>query len=149
MLSGKPPTVHSYIGPSHVFANEIRMVFGDHDKLLEQAVGMNLWHFQAVKNAASAPKPLRDFCEEITRTLVAAMKPATILCIGAYAFDALTKGISVDRLMGHSDIRTATVGTSKIFGVPHLTGSYTRVAAAACTPMAVDAIAKYLTEKPS
>lgn len=146
MLSGKPPTVHSYLGHGHVFANEMRSVFAGHEDLLEDVVGMNVWHFQAVSKAASAPKALRDYCEETTRTLIATMKPKAILCFGKHAFDAVRNGrgtvsISNDRVRG------IDLGRSYLWGVAHLTGSYTREEAAASTPIALDAIAAYLSNR--
>lgn len=91
MLAGRPPAASSYDVHEHLFGIALRAAFEDDPELYAGCVGMNVWHFQCVAQAASAPEALRSFCEETTAELVAAMQPKNILRVGRQSFDALAR----------------------------------------------------------
>src|ERR1035437_1348654 len=81
MLSGtKPPLRNTYVEHKHRFAEALQNGFAQHFSLLESCVGMNVWHFQCVSRAQSAPQDLLRFCECTTRSLVTAIQAKHILC---------------------------------------------------------------------
>ena len=70
---------------------------------------MNVWHFQCVRNAGSAPKQLLNFCETTTQNLVDAMQPQNVLCLGRPSFAALAPK-SARRVEGARSAEVAQTG---------------------------------------
>jgi hypothetical protein len=128
----------------HAFGLALQSAFEGFKALLAEAVGMNVWHFQAKINASSAPRPLREFCESSTRTLIERMEPRHILCFGDPAYRPACFGQGETMSDEGATIKCRYQGGIKVWGVPHLTGSYTRFEAMFCTPTVVAAIARDL-----
>lgn len=125
--SSSKSITNSYLDHDHVFSQALREEFEDYRDLLELAVGMNVWHFQQTSNAASAPKPLIEFCRNTSRDIIGAMQPRHVLCFGKPAFELCGyTGAPVDDA-GKACVANAACATW--WYVPHLAGSMTRRAA--------------------
>jgi len=147
MLSGTPPTVNSYLQHDHVFARALRASFAGYEDLLASTVGMNVWHFQQVSDAAKAPKDLIAFCESTTFDIATTMKPQHVLCFSRQALNLCkTAGEVVEE--GLAAERTSFTGATWWY-VPHLTGPYTRAKAELAMPMVLDLIARDLASNDS
>ncbi len=116
MLSGmEPPLKNTYIEHKHRLAKALQKGFARHPGLLADCVGMNVWHFQCVKQAPSAPKDLLRFCEGTTTSLVAAIRAQHIVCFGKPAFDALLD----QRVSGTHKAKVVSLGPSTLWYVAH------------------------------
>lgn len=143
MMSGRPPSVNSYLEHDHVFARALRNAFEGYEDLLASAVGMNVWHFQQASNAGGAPKDLKTFCERNSFEIATAMKPKHVICFSRQAF-ALCK-TSGDVVEEGLAARRASFNGSTWWYVPHLTGSWTRKDAELAMPIVLDLIAEDLS----
>ena len=128
MLSGRPPTVNSYLEHKHEFAVTLREFFQNYQHRLVEAVGMNFWHYQKPANEDELPpSSLLTECENISRKLIEAIEPSAILCFHARARDVLRRR-----------------GASKLWYVPHPTGGRTRVRSKANISQTLAEIDAYL-----
>jgi hypothetical protein len=150
MLSGTIPGRNSYREDRHYFAETIGSLFGGHEDLLADAVGLNVWHFQASSELAkAAPLLLKRSCEATTRTLVKTIQPKAILCFSRVAFAALTEKRKGRPVHGARKAECLDVAGSRIWYVSHPTSSYTRADAAHDAPIALSEIAQYLATRDS
>ncbi len=119
MLSGMElPLKNTYIEHKHRLAKALQKGFARHPGLLADCVGMNVWHFQCVSRAESAPQDLLRFCECTTRSLVKAIQAKHILCLGRPAFSALLS----QRVSDTNRAEVVSLGSSKLWYVPHPAG---------------------------
>ena len=147
MLSGTIPARNSYLQDRHYFAKSLGNLFRGHEHLLENAVGLNVWHFQASSDdARCAPKELVRSCESTTRSLVAAMKPAAILCFSRHAFYALSKNRKGERVQG-TNAEWLDIEDSRVWYVYHPTSSRTRLVSAHDAPIVLAEVESYLTNR--
>ena len=143
MLSGSIPTRNSYLLDDHRFAKQLRKLFVGHRDLLASAVGMNVWYFQCTSGANGAPEPLRDYCAEATRTIVAAIGPRAVLCFGRPAFDAL-RGSDSGTIISGTKARRLSQRETEIWYVQHPTGARPPSVPAHDTPIVLTEIEAYL-----
>lgn len=70
MLRPCIPSSNSYLADDHDFARALRNQFAAHPELLQEAVGLNVWHFQARSDDVGfAPRELKRFCAATTRKI--------------------------------------------------------------------------------
>jgi hypothetical protein len=147
MLSAEAPTRNSYLEDDHGFAVALRQLFACHLDLLQSAVGMNVWHFQASSaQAVVAPRELRRFCQATTLSLIEAMKPAAVLCFGKRAFNVVRQKIKGTDIDGTKALRVTTPLTQAWY-VRHATGSWTKDAAFQDTPVVLAEIDAYIASR--
>lgn len=111
----EPPLKNTYIEHKHRFAKALQKGFAGNRRLLADCVGMNVWHFQWVKDAPLAPNDLLRFCERTTTSLVKAIEAQHILCFGKPPFNALLG----QRVSGTHKAKVVRLGPSKLWYVPH------------------------------
>lgn len=144
MLSGIIPSENTYLTHNHSFARRLREAFLNDEHLLKDAVGMNVWHYQAVLDASKAPFVLRRFCETTTRHIISVINPIVIICIGSHAFNAIP-GNRSEILNLARDVRQFDTNATRVIGLPHITGSYSWEACSKAMPVVIAALRSYLT----
>ncbi|MBP2315560.1 hypothetical protein [Azospirillum soli] len=140
MLSGRIPETNSYLNNGHLFGERLMALF-DRD-LIRSAVGMNVWHFQAVANADKAPKDLRRNCEERTLRLIRATRPAAVLALGMPLLKAMD--VPVHPMPDTRAAKRAEFHGIPVFYLSHPTGAHTRHDATHDAPVVHAAIKRVL-----
>ena len=148
MLSGSIPNRNSYQEDKHFFAEALGSLFAGHETLLAEAVGLNVWHFQASSSEArEAPKDLMAFCEATTLSIVRAMQPKAIICFGRPAFCTLTGRSSGHHVAGTLRGEWLDVDGSRVWFVYHPSASWARNVAVHDTPLVVAEVAAYIRQR--
>lgn len=89
MLSGTIPSINTYREYEYPIAEYLKKMFDEqYPGLLDQCVGMNIWHCQARTTPSLDDDAIRFFRRQTIR-VIRALAPKTIVAIGKQAFQGI------------------------------------------------------------
>ena len=97
-LAGQIPVKNICMSSEAKFHRNLRSAFSEVGKLdlLENCVGMNVWHAQKIGSVVRRdfPEEAAEFFETNTKQIIELLKPKRVIALGGESFKALSKNLS-------------------------------------------------------